>query len=135
MRIRSRISGSAPGALILIVLSVPVAAQDPAEGKRIYMMNCANCHGVTGKGDGPVAKTMPTKPADHTNGKIMNKETDRLLFDIISKGGSAMGKSPLMPAWGGHFNEKQIRDVIAFIRSLAIPPYVETMRSGEKPSH
>jgi hypothetical protein len=76
---------------------------------------------------------MPVKPADHTNGKIMNKETDKFLFDIISRGGAAGGRSPLMPAWGGHFKEKQIRDLIAHVRSLAVPPYVgsESKESAE----
>ena len=109
-----------------------VHAQDLGEGKRIYMTNCANCHGATGKGDGPVAKTMPTKPADHTNGAIMNKETDKFLLDIISRGGAAVKKSPLMPVWGGHFNEKQIRDLVAYVRSLAVPPYTEPVKTGEK---
>jgi mono/diheme cytochrome c family protein len=112
-----------------------VHAQDLGEGKRIYMINCANCHGAAGKGDGPVAKTMPTKPADHTNGKLMNKETDKFLFDIISRGGAAVGKSPLMPAWGGHFNEKQVRDLLAYVRSLAVPPYAAPVNAGGKTSH
>jgi mono/diheme cytochrome c family protein len=27
-----------------------------------------------------------------------------------------------MPAWGGALNEKQIRDIAAYIRSIAVPP-------------
>jgi len=53
----------------------------------------------------------------------MNQLSDKFLFGIISKGGSAAGKSPYMPAWGGQLKEKQVRDVISFIRSLAVPPY------------
>ena len=96
------------------------------------MINCANCHGMLGKGDGPVANSMPVKPADHTNGTIMNREPDKFLFGIISKGGAAMGKSPLMPAWGGHFSEKQIRDLTAYVRSLAVPPYTPPAVAGSK---
>jgi mono/diheme cytochrome c family protein len=53
----------------------------------------------------------------------MNKLPDQFLFDIISKGGQAVGKSPFMPGWGNQFREKQIRDLITYIRSLANPPY------------
>jgi len=28
-----------------------------------------------------------------------------------------------MPSWGGSLDEKQIRDVVAYIRTLAVPPY------------
>jgi mono/diheme cytochrome c family protein len=28
-----------------------------------------------------------------------------------------------MPAWGASLNEKQIRDLVAYIRTLAVPPY------------
>ena len=55
------------------------------------------------------AKSLPAKPADHTNGAIMNQMNDKFLLDIITKGGSAVGKSSFMPAWGGALDEKQIR--------------------------
>jgi hypothetical protein len=52
----------------------------------------------------------------------MNQLSDKFLFDIISKGGGAVGKSAFMPSWG-NLNEKQIRDIIAYLRSIADPPY------------
>jgi mono/diheme cytochrome c family protein len=53
----------------------------------------------------------------------MNQLNDKFLVDIISKGGGAVGKSTFMPAWSGALNEKQIRDIVAYIRSIAVPPY------------
>ena len=99
-----------------------VWAQDPAEGKKLYASDCSTCHGANGKGDGVAAKSLPVKPGDHTNGTMMNQLSDEALSDIISKGGAAVGKSAFMPAWGS-LNEKQIRDIIAYIRSIADPPY------------
>jgi len=98
-------------------------AQDPAEGRKLYATYCATCHGDKGKGDGAAAKSLPAKPADHTNGAVMNQLNDKFLTDLITKGGGAVGKSSFMPAWGGSLNEKQIRDLVVFIRSLAVPPY------------
>ena len=69
------------------------------------------------------AGSLPVKPSDHTNGAVMNPLSDQFLSEIIAKGGGAVGKSSFMPSWGASLNEKQIRDVVAYIRTLAIPPY------------
>ena len=98
-------------------------AQNPAEGKKLYATYCASCRGETGKGDGMAAGSLPVKPADHTSGNVMNQMNDKFLLDIISKGGAAVGKSTFMPSWGGSLNDKQIQDVVAYIRTLAVPPY------------
>lgn len=89
----------------------------------MYTTYCVSCHGEKGKGDGVAAGSLPVKPKDHTNGAVMNQMTDQFLADVISKGGGAIGKSSFMPAWGASVNEKQIRDIVAYIRSLAVPPY------------
>jgi mono/diheme cytochrome c family protein len=53
----------------------------------------------------------------------MNKFSDKFLSDIIAKGGGAVGKSAMMPGWGGHLQDKQLRDIVAYVRSIADPPY------------
>ena len=106
-------------------------AQNHAEGKKLYTNYCTTCHGEQGKGDGPAAKSLPAKPADHTNGAVMNQLTDKFLIDTISKGGSAVGRSSFMPAWGGAFDEKQIRDLVAYIRTIAVPAYKPETPAGK----
>lgn len=56
----------------------------------------------------------------------MNQLSDKFLLDIISKGGSAVGKSAMMPGWGGQLKENQLRDIVAYVRSIAVPPYKES---------
>ena len=97
--------------------------QNPGEGKKLYTNFCASCHGDTGKGDGPAGRALPARPADHTNGAVMNQMNDKFIVDIITKGGSVVGKSSFMPGWGGSLNDNQIRDIVAYIRSLAVPRY------------
>jgi mono/diheme cytochrome c family protein len=114
------------GSLVTIGLAltaVSARAQNPAEGQKLYTAYCSTCHGDKGKGDGLASKSLPAKPADHTNGAIMNPMSDKLIMDTIAKGGSAVGKSSFMPSWGGALNDKQIRDLVSYIRTLAVPPY------------
>jgi len=96
---------------------------DPKAGKAKYDANCVGCHGASGKGDGPAAAALNPKPQDHTDGKVMNALSDKYLFDIIKDGGAAMKKAPFMPASNKKLSDQEISDVVAYIRSLAIPPY------------
>jgi mono/diheme cytochrome c family protein len=96
---------------------------DPKAGKVKYDANCVGCHGATGKGDGAAAAALNPKPQDHTNGKVMNTLTDKYLFDIIKDGGAAVKKAPIMPASNKKLTDQEIWDIVAYIRSLANPPY------------
>jgi mono/diheme cytochrome c family protein len=53
----------------------------------------------------------------------MNALSDAHLFKVISEGGAAVGKSNMMAPWGPTLSDEEIRSVIAFIRTLADPPY------------
>ena len=97
-------------------------AQSVAEGQKLYMAYCSSCHGDKGRGDGAAGKALPVKPADHTDGKVMNSLSDEFLVTIISKGGAAVGKSSFMPAWGGVLKDNQLQDLLAYLRSIASPP-------------
>jgi mono/diheme cytochrome c family protein len=105
----------------VLLLCCSHGSADMEQGKRIYGENCAPCHGEAGKGDGVGARSLPVRPADHTNPAVMNLRTDAFLRDVIAKGGKAMGLSSFMPAWQGIFKDKEIEDLVAYIRSLALP--------------
>jgi len=94
---------------------------DAKAGKADYQIYCASCHGETGAGDGPVAQALNPKPARHNDGAYMNPLTDDYLFKVIKFGGASVGKSPMMAPLG--LSDQQIHNVIAFMRSLAEPPY------------
>jgi mono/diheme cytochrome c family protein len=96
---------------------------DAKAGKADYQVFCASCHGETGEGDGPVAQALDPKPARHSDGAYMNPLTDDYLFKVIKFGGASVGKSAMMAPLGGSLSDQQIRNVIAFIRTLADPPY------------
>src|SRR6056297_2523000 len=54
---------------IFVIALVGLAACSPVSsntGRAIYVDKCAVCHGATGKGDGALAATLDTRPADLT---------------------------------------------------------------------
>ena len=74
-----------------------VAPEVAAEAKTIYDARCALCHGVTGKGDGVAAAGLSPQPRDLTAAEWQASVTDEYVETIIKFGGSAVGKSAVMP--------------------------------------
>lgn len=97
--------------------------RDLSAGRELYGRQCAVCHGEHGQGDGPSAAGFATKPADLSDGRLMNGLPDDFLANVILDGGPAEGLAPTMPAFRGHLGEDQARQVIAYLRSLARPVY------------
>ena len=108
---------------LLVLLSLVSTAEaggkvSPDRGKRLYLWYCAPCHGERGDGKGFNAKNLDPRPARHADAGLMGRRTDMELYEVISGGGRAVGKSPLMPPWGETLNDAQIRSLILYIRSL-----------------
>jgi cytochrome c oxidase cbb3-type subunit 3 len=101
----------------------PASGPDPVAGEMNYKLFCATCHGEDGCGEGPGAAGLDPQPAKHCDGEYMNALSDEHLFKVIKEGGPAVGKSPLMTPWGGTLSDDDIHDVVAYIRSIADPPY------------
>ena len=97
-------------------------AQATSRGKAVYDAHCVECHGTTGKGDGPAALTLVPHPRDFTSGryKIRTTETGSLPTDAdlvrtVKRGlfGSAM------PAWDGLLPDADIEAVVGYIKTLS----------------
>ena len=103
----------------LWVATASAASNDnPGKGKAIFTQSCASCHGLAGKGDGAAAAALNPKPANLTDKAVMSKLDDAALTKVITKGGTALGKSPLMPAFS-QLKDQDVKDLISYIRSLA----------------
>jgi mono/diheme cytochrome c family protein len=105
--------------------AAPAALENPyiKNGRAVYVTHCAACHGDRGQGDGASAAGFSTKPSNLADGRLMNPLPDEFLVNIIRHGGPAEGLSPGMPAFAQYLGETQIHDVIAYVRSLASPPF------------
>jgi mono/diheme cytochrome c family protein len=103
--------------------AAPPSARDVQLGKELFDRQCATCHGAGGRGDGASAAGLATKPADLTDGRLMNPLADEFLVNVIRHGGPAEGLAPTMPAFAQFLSEAQTAQVVAYVRSLARPPF------------
>ena len=92
-------------------------------GKQVYVQYCVTCHGEAGKGDGPGGANLPIRPQNLADGRVMNALPDHMLVRAIGEGPQSIGLSNLMPAFKPTLSDKQIHDVVAYIRTLADPPF------------
>lgn len=53
-------------ALVALAGCKPNEMPQAEEGRRLFVENCALCHGPSGRGDGPVAEGLKPPPADLT---------------------------------------------------------------------
>jgi mono/diheme cytochrome c family protein len=77
------------------------------DGEQWFRAYCAACHGVDGKGHGPVASALKTAPADLTMIADRNRGVfpRALIAEFVANGKpavSAHGSSD-MPIWGPNF--------------------------------
>jgi len=84
-----------------------------AAGRAIYMDKCTQCHGQTGKGDGPDAASYYPSPTSLVDAKHMNNVTDGEIFYQISE-----GRKP-MPAFKKKLSEEQRWQLVLYVRSFA----------------
>ena len=100
----------------IVVAQAPATKGDPAKGKEKFELICASCHGPGGKGDGPAAAALDPKPRDLSDPAYVSTLTDEHIFKTVKEGGASVGKSPLMPAWGGTLTDDDIWNVLAYVR-------------------
>jgi mono/diheme cytochrome c family protein len=93
-------------------------------GSQVNDEYCARCHNQESTPQ-RVSNydNLETKPHPFTEGDTLNKMSDADLTAIISHGGPALNKSPLMPPYGYTLSKSEMQAVIAYIRMVSDPPY------------
>lgn len=102
------------------------------EGRKLFATYCYLCHGMSGKGDGPLASTLKTPPADLTDPSRLEKRTDAELFRIIE--GTGEHHMAECPKCGKFLPEPKIRALVAYVRYLhrSRHPFLGNPEAGEK---
>jgi mono/diheme cytochrome c family protein len=90
-----------------------------ARGERVFLANCAVCHGNGGEGKpgwqqpGPDGKLLP--PPLDGNGRVWRLSSSQMKQFVHQ--GSPEGRAN-MPAWQGKLSEQEIDEVVTWITSL-----------------
>jgi len=135
---------------LLIVLLAPSGFTDRASaqpgiefGKAEFQRSCASCHGASGKGDGPVAKSLSKKPADLSKLAENNQGVFPVsrIYDVIDGRVQVMVHGPReMPVWGDvysrdltarmprDFMSKELADAMVRVRILMLIEYISTLQ-------
>jgi high-affinity iron transporter len=98
--------------------AAPAASPESiTNGAALYKRQCVMCHGATGVGDGPAAKTLKGKLPALNDKAVMSKLTDAQIHEAITAGKKTeIGN---MPALGKRLKPEEITDIVNFVRTLA----------------
>lgn len=83
-------------------------------GRGIYQQNCAACHGMEGRGNGPNSISLEKKPANLTR-PFYKQYPDDFWFYRISEGVAGTR----MPRWAETLTEEQRWYLVAYVKSLS----------------
>lgn len=132
-------------AALLIALIAPVLvgaqrgavtsiAYESLNGKDSFNAYCASCHGAGGRGDGPLAGALKTKPTDLTKLARRNQDVfprDRVRADLLGGGRTVAEHGPTeMPLWASLFRvfepdarvRVRIENLVDYLETLQAPP-------------
>ncbi|GKS60174.1 cytochrome [Nitrospira sp.] len=103
--------------VVVLGVSPPALVASPKKGntktgEKLYVASCQICHGPAGNGN-PDMTAYYLTPLPDLSAKKTQDKTDAQLRSIILK-----GHGTDMWAYAGAFEEDQLGDVIAYIRSL-----------------
>lgn len=115
MMIKSKLFGRS---LVVLVLTCHVgfvlAADDVGKsGKDLFESYCASCHGTSGRGDGPVSKSLAVEVPDITRyAQRHGRPFDRELVERIIDGRHVIAahRTRMMPVWGEAFSISHLGD-------------------------
>jgi len=104
--------------IVSSVMTVDLEAQeysvDLVQGKTVYERHCQSCHGLQGRGDGPVGAPLKVRPTDFHRFRSFLKSDEELLKTVEH----GVVFSP-MHSWRGQLTDGEINDVVAYIRLLS----------------
>src|SRR5581483_10818263 len=130
-----------------IGMTAAASAQDDSLGRKEFMASFASCHGESGKGDGPVAKSLVKPPADLTKLSENNNGVfpiSRVYEVIDGRIQTLVHGTRDMPVWGSvympgmsgtrDFMSKEMAEAIVRARILTLVEYISTLQTKKRGS-
>lgn len=110
-------------AVLLSGCGGPAPEASVVEGRALYRENgCGTCHGASGHGDGPVAKTLDPRPRDFRDPAAFKNGIDAgAIAETIETGVPQGGRMPRF----SHLTERERRSLALYVVTLREPPQAE----------
>ena len=117
------VCAAAAAVLVAVAFSQMSARLDAQQrGKNVYDAHCVECHGESGRGDGPSSAYLAPHPRDFTSAKykIRSTESGSVPTDDDLRQSVRQGLyGTAMPAWDRILSDAEIADVVAYIKGLS----------------
>lgn len=125
-------------ALLLMAGAVAAGPQDADAGQALYAQHCATCHGLEGRGDGPMAGVLMIKPVNLSELSAANGGSfplERVVKRIDGRDPLVSHGSP-MPVYGDFFSyrtdEVKLQDDLATAQPVAdLVAYLTSLQRAE----
>jgi mono/diheme cytochrome c family protein len=115
---------------------VQLPPASPTSGPQMFRAYCADCHGVDGRGNGPVASVLKIMPPDLTTLSERNQGTfpyDRVFKTISGEVSIVPHGTREMPMWGPVFRQVgKGRRGEAHLRLKTLTNYVASLQTQKK---
>jgi len=106
-----------------------------ARGKKLYLKSCVSCHGTAGKGDGPVAASLQTQPADFSDAHHANYYSERGRLWIIRNGVPKTPMVGVVKTLGKHGTQQVYSYIRSFIPGNELKPKAKQPHDHNNPDH
>ena len=106
----------------------PEVARDPllTLGRQIFLVRCVACHGVEGKGDGPLAASLIGPPVGNlTDSEWKHGDRPDQVLAVIDRG----VPNSRMEGWGRVLDPPELKAVTAYVYYLAKHPVPAELKS------
>ena len=117
-----------PCAWLALVFSYLPAQDQPGNegrsaGRKLFLRNCASCHGMDGKGRGIVAASLKKQPPDLT--RIPRRDgkfpAERLVMTITGGLALPIHGDREMPVWGNILTTEEVGTLVGYLESIQNP--------------
>jgi mono/diheme cytochrome c family protein len=145
LRSRYAMWGAALGALLAVTVQAqgprpqtpPPLVPESLVGSVSFDLYCASCHGREGRGDGPTAASLRTRPADLTVLARTNRGSfprERVLAFVEGSARSASHGSSDMPVWGPTLRGLDASDARVTVRLQNLVAFIESIQQPSAPA-
>ena len=127
------LAAGAAGGLMLAPLAAAQIGIGGGPVAKLYVDNCAKCHGDNGEGGGAGTRTLLDDKYQHPHGA----KYDRIFFDAIRNGvkddeGNIAGMEGFGKAAGGVLSDAEVWGVVVYLRELQHQAHREHTGKGQR---